>query len=131
MSGYSTVNLKDVDNYGANFELPEEDFQLRMARVPLGCEIAGISYKRLGPGWREPFGHTHKQQEEIYVLVSGSARMKIEDEILELTPWTATRLAPGTMRGLEGGSDGAELIVVGAPQTAPEDAEVVMGWWSD
>jgi hypothetical protein len=58
VSGYSTVNLKEVDNYGSNFGLPEDNFQLRMARGPLGCDTAGVSYKRLGPGWREPFGHT-------------------------------------------------------------------------
>ena len=65
------------------------------------------------------------------MVAGGSARIKIEEEILEITPWTATRVPPGTMRGLEGGPDGAEFIVVGAPKTAPEDAEVVMGWWSD
>src|SRR5438552_11592120 len=101
MSDYAVVSLKSVDNAGAQFGLPEESFELRMGRVPLAGEIAGVSYMRLGPGWRQPFGHRHKQQEEVYVLVNGSARMKVGDEIVEMTPWTAVRVPPSTVRALE------------------------------
>ncbi len=131
MEGYRAVNLKDVENQGVKFGLDENDIQLRMAREPLGCASSGVSYLELGPGWRVPFGHSHKQQEEIYVLVNGSARMKIEDELVELRPWDAVRVAPETMRGLEGGPDGAELIAIGAPKTGPGDADIQQGWWSD
>ena len=78
-----------------------------------------------------PFAHKHKNQEEVYVLVSGSARIKLEDEIEEMKQWDAVRVPRETVRGFEAGDDGAEFIVVGAPNTGPGDAEVIQDWWSD
>jgi mannose-6-phosphate isomerase-like protein (cupin superfamily) len=131
MADYTHLNLKDdVDDQGPNFGLAP-DFEARMARVPLGLEHSGLSYLRLAPGFRIPWGHKHKQQEEVYVLVSGSARVKIEDEIRELKQWDAVRLHRDTIRGFEAGDEGAEFIAVGAPNTGPGDAENVQGWWSD
>jgi mannose-6-phosphate isomerase-like protein (cupin superfamily) len=131
MAGYNVENLKDVENQGVKFGLDENDIQLRMAKDPLECTSCGVSYVKLGPGWRSPFGHTHKTQEEIYILVGGEARMKIEDDIVELKPLTAVRVSPETMRSYEGGPKGAELLVIGAPRTGPGDADTVPGWWSD
>ena len=78
MSDYTHINLKeDVDDQALNFGL-SPNLEARMARVPLGLENSGLSYLRLAPGFRIPFGHRHKQQEEVYVLVNGSARIKID-----------------------------------------------------
>jgi mannose-6-phosphate isomerase-like protein (cupin superfamily) len=131
MVSYAVANLREVENQGVRFGLDENDFQLRMARVGLQCEHCGVSYKRYGPGYRDPFGHRHKRQEEIYVLVNGSARMKLDDDIVELEPFTAVRVPPETMRAMEAGPEGAELIAVGAPNTGPGDGETQPGWWSD
>jgi mannose-6-phosphate isomerase-like protein (cupin superfamily) len=131
VAGHTVKNLKEIENQGVKFGLDENDIQLRMAKDPLETENCGISYVRLGSGWRTPFGHTHKTQEEIYILVNGSARMKIEDEIVDLKPFTAVRVSPATMRSYEGGPEGAELIVIGTPKTGPGDADTVPGWWSD
>jgi mannose-6-phosphate isomerase-like protein (cupin superfamily) len=131
MAGYTMQNLKEIENQGVNFGLDENDIQLRMAKDPLECADCGLTYMRLGPGWRTPFGHNHKTQEEIYILVNGSARMKIEDEVVEMKPFTAVRVSPETMRSYEGGSDGAELIVIGTPRTGGGDADIVPGWWGD
>jgi mannose-6-phosphate isomerase-like protein (cupin superfamily) len=131
MADYTHLNLKeDVDDQAPKFGLSPE-LESRMARVPLEMQSAGLSYLRLAPGFRLPFGHKHKQQEEVYVLVSGSARVKIEDEVREMKQWDAIRLHKDTTRGFEAGGDGAEFIVVGAPNTGPGDAEVMQGWWSD
>lgn len=130
MAGYTVANLKEVDNQGPNFGIDESEFELRMARVGLDCEHCGVTYERLAPNYRVPYGHRHKQQEEIYILVNGSVRMKLEDELLDLKPFTAVRVAPETMRGFEAGPEGAELIAVGAPNTGPGDGDVVPGWWS-
>jgi mannose-6-phosphate isomerase-like protein (cupin superfamily) len=130
MAGYSVENLNEVQNQGENFGINPDELQLRMAKDPLECQNAGISLLRLGPDFRVPFGHKHKTQEEIYVLVSGSARMKVEDEIVEMEPLTAVRVDPGTMRGYEAGSEGADLIVIGAPRTGSGDADTVPGWWN-
>jgi hypothetical protein len=131
LANYSTANLKEVENQGVRFGIDENDLELRMARVPLNCENSGLSYLRLAPAWRTPYGHRHKLQEEIYVLVSGSARLNVDGEIVELQPFTAVRLAPDAMRALEGGPTGAELIAIGAPNTGPGDGDIVPNWWSD
>ena len=131
MSDYTHINLKeDVDDQAPNFGLAGE-IEARMARVPLGMENSGLSYLRLAPGFRLPWGHSHKQQEEVYVLVSGSARIKIGDEVRDMKQWDAVRLHRDTVRSFEAGDDGAEFIAVGAPNTGPGDAEMIQGWWSD
>jgi hypothetical protein len=63
--------------------------------------------------------------------VSGGARLKLDDEVIELRPWDAVRIAPSTMRALEGGPDGAEVVAFGAPNTENKDAEPAPGWWSE
>jgi mannose-6-phosphate isomerase-like protein (cupin superfamily) len=131
MTDYTHLNLKeDVDDQATNFGMAP-NLEFRMARVPLEMENAGVSYLRMAPGYRMPFGHKHKNQEEVYVLVSGSARIKIEDEVRELKQWDAVRLHRDTMRGFEAGEEGAEFIAIGAPNTGPGDAETVQDWWSD
>jgi mannose-6-phosphate isomerase-like protein (cupin superfamily) len=130
VAGYTKVNLKDVDDQAPNFGLAPH-IEARMARVPLELEQSGVSYQRLAPNFRLPFGHKHKRQEEVYILVSGSARMKLDDEVVELKQWDAVRVPKQTMRGFEGGPEGAELIAIGAPHTGPGDAEMEQGWWSD
>jgi len=131
MAGYTVRDLKEIENQGVKFGLPENDVQLRMAKDPLECSGCGVTYMKLGPGWRAPWGHTHKTQEEIFILVNGSARMKLDDEIVELKPFTAVRVSPETMRSYEGGAEGAELIVIGTPRTGGGDAVTEPNWWSD
>jgi uncharacterized cupin superfamily protein len=131
MSDYTHINLKeDVDDQAPNFGLAPK-LESRMARVALGLENSGVSYIRIAPGFRIPYGHKHKQQEEVYVLVSGSARIKIDDEIRDMKQWDAVRLHRDTFRGFEAGDDGAEIIAIGAPNTGPGDADVVQDFWSD
>jgi hypothetical protein len=131
MAGYTVKNLKEIENQGVNFGLDESDIEVRMAKDPLECTGCGVSYMKLGPGYRPPFGHAHKTQEEIYILVNGSARMKLEDEVIDMKPFTAVRVSPATTRGYEAGPEGAELIVIGTPKTGGGDADPVTNWWSD
>jgi mannose-6-phosphate isomerase-like protein (cupin superfamily) len=130
MASYTKVNLKEVEDQAPRFGL-EERMEARMARVPLELEHSGISYQRIAPNFRLPYGHKHKNQEEVYVLVSGSARAKLDDEVVELGPWDAIRVPKDTMRSFEAGPEGAEFIALGAPNTGPGDAETTAGWWSD
>jgi mannose-6-phosphate isomerase-like protein (cupin superfamily) len=132
MADYTLVNLKEVEDQAPKFG-HSPDLEARFARVPLGLEKSGLSYQRLAPGFRMPWGHHHKQQEEIYVLLSGSARAKLGDEVVELGPLDALRVPPETMRGIEAGPDGAELLAYGAPSSggsAAADVEMVPGWWA-
>ena len=130
MSGYTKKNLKDdVENVAPTFGMPDE-IEARFARRALGGEHLGVSHMTLAPNFRVPFGHRHAQQEEVYVLVAGSARIKLDDEIIELEPWDAIRIGSGTMRNVEAGPDGAEYLAFGAGDD-PQDAEMKPGWWSD
>jgi mannose-6-phosphate isomerase-like protein (cupin superfamily) len=128
MADYTVVNLKEVEDQAPNFGLSPQ-LEARMARVALGLENSGVSYQRMAPNFRVPFGHKHRNQEEVYVLVSGSARIKLEDEVVDLKPFDAVRVPKDTMRGFEAGPEGAEFIAIGAPNTGPGDADVVQDWW--
>jgi mannose-6-phosphate isomerase-like protein (cupin superfamily) len=104
--------------------------QWRFARKALGSPELGVSRFTYDPGARMPFGHRHHQQEEIYVVVAGSGRVKLGDEVVEVQPWDAIRVSPATMRQFEAGPDGLELLAVGGPLPQEDDSEIVPGWWS-
>ena len=130
MSTFTKANIKhDVEDAAPQFGLSPE-LEFRAARRALECEQSGASYQRIAPNFRQPFGHSHKVQEEVYVLLSGSARVKLDDDIVELAPFDALRIAPGVMRCVEAGPEGAELILFGAPKV-DQDGDMVQGWWMD
>src|SRR5918992_6292319 len=121
MAGYTMVNLKETEDQALKFGL-SPDLEARFARDALEAELIGLSYQRLAPNFRVPFGHRQKTQEEIYVVISGSLRIKLDDEVKEIHPWDAVRVSKETWRGLEAGPGCAELIAIGAPG-GPGDAE--------
>jgi mannose-6-phosphate isomerase-like protein (cupin superfamily) len=121
MSGYTKTNLRNVENQAPNFGMPPE-LEARFARSALGGETLGLSLMTLAPGFRIPFGHKHPNQEEVYVVVRGSARIKVEDEIVEL--------GKDTMRDVEAGPNGVEYLAFGAGDD-PRDAEMAADWWSE
>jgi mannose-6-phosphate isomerase-like protein (cupin superfamily) len=130
MSGYTKANLKtDVEDMAVGRMPP--GIEAHFAKQALDCEKSGVTYYKLEPDFHPPFGHKHAEQEEIYVVISGGARIKVGDEEIELAPLDAIRLAPDTMRALRAGPEGCELIAFGAPKPAAQDAEIVPGWWSD
>ena len=129
MNGYTIKNLRsDVEDSAVKFGL-SPDLEAHFASTPLGLTQSGVSYQRFAPGFRAPFGHKHGQQEELYVLVSGSGRLKLDDEVVELKQWDAVRIDNDTMRNFEAGDDGAELLLFGAPAVGPGDADLSQGWW--
>ena len=105
--------------------------EFRSARVPLELENSGISYLRLDPDYRVPFGHHHNVQEEVYVLLRGSARLKLDDDVIEMKPFDAVRIHKDVMRNFEAGPEGAEVIAIGAPNTGPGDGPTTANWWTD
>ena len=131
MAAHTVINLKsDVKNMAPEFGL-SPGLESRFGRVPLGLEQSGLSYFKLGAAFRTPFGHRHGEQEELYLVVAGSARVKLDDEIVELEQWDVVRIPAGTMRALEGGPDGAEVLAFSAPNNENKDVELEQGWWSD
>lgn len=129
MSGYTKVNLKsDVEDLAPKFGM--EGMESRFARDALQTEKSALSYFGLAPNLTPPFGHTHAEQEEIYVVLSGAARIRVEGDELELGPLDAVRVAAGQMRAIAAGPDGCELLAFGAPKVDQRaDAEMVPGWW--
>jgi mannose-6-phosphate isomerase-like protein (cupin superfamily) len=129
MSGYTKTNLRDVEDSAPKFKMPSE-MHARFARTPIGGETLGLSLFTLEPGFRIPFGHKHVTQEEVYVIVRGSGRVKVEDEVVEVKQWDAIRFDKDTMRNVEAGPDGIEYVAFGAGED-PREAEMAQGWWSD
>ncbi|HWO83913.1 MAG TPA: cupin domain-containing protein [Solirubrobacterales bacterium] len=131
---FTHKNLKqDLEDVGSNFD-GSPDLEFRLATKALALEQSGLGYQRIPPNYRFPYGHTHERQEEVYVVVGGSGRMKLDDEIVELAQWDAVRVAPGTWRGYEAGPEGLEILVIGAPNLGENprgDVEGTRGWWSD
>jgi mannose-6-phosphate isomerase-like protein (cupin superfamily) len=132
MAGYTIKNLKGIDDAAQRFGL-SPGLEARYGRGPLECEKLGLTYFRLAPGFRVPFGHRHHEQEEAYVVVEGAARVRLDDEVRDLGKWDAVRVAPETVRAFEGGPEGAVILAVGAPATQAlgKDAELIQGWWKD
>ena len=129
MGGYTKKNLRDVEDQAPNFGMPP-GIEARFARAALGGETLGLSLQTLAPGFRIPFGHRHAGQEEVYVVLRGSARVKVDDEIVELGALDAIRFDRDAMRAVEAGPDGVEYLAFGAGDD-PRDAEVVQDWWRD
>lgn len=129
MSGYTKVNLKsDVEDMAPKFGM--QGMESRFAREALQTEKSALSYFRLDPNLTPPFGHSHAEQEEIYVVISGGAVIRVDEDEIELAPLDAIRVAPGHMRAIAGGPDGCELLAYGAPKVDQRaDAEMVPGWW--
>ena len=130
MSGFTLKNLMDVEDSAVKFGYSPQ-LESRFARGDLETDRVGISYQRIAPDTRAPFGHHHRSQEEIYVILGGSGRAKVGDEIVELKRFDALRVAPEVTRAFESGPDGLELLAFGSGDNGLQDAEVEPNWWNE
>ncbi len=128
MSNYTIKNLKELDDALRD---SGSDVEGRFARKHLDSDHLGVSYFRWGAHVRSSLGHSHREQEEAYVVVSGSGRLKLDDEIIALRPWDVVRVAPQVIRAFEGGSDGLEVIAIGADRPEGGDGVMAKDWWTD
>lgn len=103
--------------------------EARFAQEDLDAERTGLAHIRLKPGQRSPFGHKHDEAEEVYIVIGGSGRMKLGEEIIEVGQLDAIRVSPEVIRAFEAGPEGIEVLAVGAHHEG--DGEVFPGWWSD
>ena len=125
---YTLKKLTDVENSSPKFGMGDLQ-EARFATEDLDAEETGVSLQRVKPNQRQPFGHRHDEAEEIYVVLSGSGRVKLDDEIVELGPLDALRISPPVMRAFEADDDGLEYLVFG--RHFKGDGAVVQGWWAD
>jgi mannose-6-phosphate isomerase-like protein (cupin superfamily) len=125
---YTVKRLTEVKDSASEFGVGN-DMEARFVKDDLDAERTGVSHHRIKPGKRQPFGHKHEQAEEIYVVLSGSGRIKLDDEVVEIERLDAIRVAPEVMRAFEAGPGGIEVLALGARHDG--DGELVPGWWGD
>jgi mannose-6-phosphate isomerase-like protein (cupin superfamily) len=125
---YTVMRLTDVKDSAQEFGVGD-DMEVRFAKDDLDAERTGVSHHRLKPTKRQPFGHRHEEAEEVFVVLGGSGRVKLDDEVIEVEPLDAIRVAPGVTRAFEAGPGGLEVLAVGARHDG--DGEIIPGWWSE
>jgi quinol monooxygenase YgiN len=124
--GFEIVNLDEVEDMAAKMGFGDMG-EARFARGELGALGTGISLQRVKPGVRQAFGHSHHLDEEIYVVLSGSGKVAVDDEVRDVRTRDAIRVAPASVRAFEAGPDGLELLAMGAHH--PGDPVMAPGWW--
>jgi quercetin dioxygenase-like cupin family protein len=123
---HTRINLADVEDAAPANGFGDR-WEARVARTDLGAQATGVTHFRLRPGKRSPFAHRHAHAEEIYVVLGGSGRVKLDDRIEEVRALDAIRVAPQVVRAFEAGPDGLELIAFGPHHDA--DGEQVDDPW--
>lgn len=125
---YTIENLRDVEDMAVKHGFSEMG-EAHFARGALSAEQTGLAYHVLHPGKRQAFAHRHDEAEEINVVLSGSGRVKLDDEIVEIGPLDAIRVSPRVTRQFEAGPDGLAYLVFGPHHE--RDGETLQGFWDD
>ena len=128
MHNYTRVNLMEIDDSMAG---RAEGIEGRFGRGPMGAQDVGVSHWRYAPGFRSTMGHRHREQEEAYLVISGSGEMMLDGDVIELGQWDLVRVAPTTVRAFAAGPDGMEVIAVGGPKPEGGDGEPGEVAWPD
>jgi quercetin dioxygenase-like cupin family protein len=126
-TGYTHLNLNDVEDMAPKYGMGEQG-EARFAARPLEARRTGLSHQRLRPGVRQAFGHRHHHAEEVFLVLAGGGWMKIDDQVRNVRPLDAIRVAPGSTRALEAGPDGLEFVVFGAHHRG--DVVVDRAFWT-
>ncbi|MDQ2621826.1 MAG: antibiotic biosynthesis monooxygenase [Actinomycetota bacterium] len=128
-SGYTHKNLSSVDDLAPAHGMGDTH-EARFAAGALGATQTGLAHFRLKSGQRQPFGHTHGHVEEVYYVIGGSGRIKLDDEILDLEPGDFVRIGPEVTRAVEAGSEGMEFLAFGPGEERGVGGELKQGWWT-
>jgi mannose-6-phosphate isomerase-like protein (cupin superfamily) len=126
MKGYTIANLKEIEDSSGK---RAPGIEGRFARSHIDSEHLGVSYFRYAPGVRSSLAHSHREQEEVYVVLSGSGRIRLDDEIRELRKWDVVRLSPPTVRAIEAGDGGLEFLAIGSDRPEGGDGIVSETAW--
>jgi mannose-6-phosphate isomerase-like protein (cupin superfamily) len=128
MPDFATINLLEIED-SVGDRAP--GIEGRFARKHLDSRDLGISHFRYDANLRSPMAHSHREQEEAYVVVAGSGRVLLDDECVDLRQWDVVRVAPDVVRAFEAGPDGLEVIAVGGPKPADGDGVRATANWPD
>ena len=125
---YTIRNLSATADMAPQFGFGDNG-EAHFPREELGVTETGLAYHVLKPGRRSPFGHRHDAAEEVYVVISGDGRMRLDDEIVEIGALDAIRVAPGITRAFEAGPAGLTVLAFGARHEG--DGELEHDFWQD
>jgi mannose-6-phosphate isomerase-like protein (cupin superfamily) len=125
---FAKKNLRDVRDSAAEHGLSESQ-EARFPQQEVGAEQTGMNFLIVKPGRREAFAHRHEAAEEMYVVLAGSGRVKLDEELVELSPLDVVRVSPGVTRSFEAGSEGLEVLIFGPHVEG--DGELVDDFWSE
>lgn len=123
---YTKVALEELTDFAAE-RGGDGSIQARGVRQAIGAEQTGAFYHRLAPNVRQPFGHVHEKAEELFLVLDGSGRVNVGDEIVELATHDVIRIAPHTPRCFEAGDEGMGLFAFGPH--VEKDGRLLHGWW--
>lgn len=123
---YAKTHLRSVEDSAVKFGLSKTQ-EARFPRAELGAEQTGLNLLSVKPSRREAFAHRHRVAEEIYVVLSGAGRVKLDDELVELAPLDVVRVSPGVARAFEAGPDGLDVLIFGPH--VENDGELVSDFW--
>jgi quercetin dioxygenase-like cupin family protein len=126
MNGYTHINLLEVDDSVAG---RAEGLEGRFGRGPMGATDIGVSHWRYAPNFRSPVGHEHREQEEAYLVISGSGQILLDGEVGDLRQWDLVRVSPEVVRAFAAGPDGMEIVAVGGPKPEGGDGETAPLTW--
>ena len=128
MSNYTIRHQDDIPDV-----LGEYPGEMRLLTGALGSEQVALTYRRMpaGSGGKGSYGHRHLTQEEIYFLISGRLEAKLDDDVVELEPGTAVRVAPEVARSLwNAGPEDAVLVIISVRVDDPvADTSIVEDFW--
>lgn len=125
---YTKINLGEVEDLAPRYGMT--GLEARFARQALGAQRIGLAHYRLSPGQRLPFGHHHVESEEMYVVLAGAGRFRVDDDVFEVAPLDVVYCPPEAMRGWEAGPEGLEMLAFGG-HAEGESVEMRQDWWSD
>ena len=126
---YTIKNLREVEDSAPKFGLDAVQ-EARFASSDLESEGTGVSFVVVKPGQRQAFAHRHENAEEVYVILSGRGRIKLEDDVKDVGPMDAIRVAPTVARQFEAGDDGLELLAFG-PRHDGDGELLKEDFWGD
>jgi uncharacterized cupin superfamily protein len=127
MGDYAITSLREVEDLAVKHGFSDNQ-EVRFPGETLGCEQIGLSLQTVKPGKRQAFGHRHNEDEEVYVILAGKGSVRLDDEVVEVGPMDAIRVAPNVARAFEAGPDGLELVAFGTHRK--DDAEMLPDFWS-
>ena len=128
MSDFTIANLMELENVAAR---RSSQVDARFGRSHIDSEHLGVTYFNYAPNARSPIGHSHRQQEEVYVVLAGTGTIKLNDDLRELRRWDVVRVAPSTLRAFEGGPDGLQILAIGDDRPEGGDGQPAPDeWWS-